>query len=78
MLGTYHTTVTMVSRTRGDSKTGACDEGMVGRCGGVVDDATEWEALKVQLSRDDLARDIELELLIIADLAVRHKNYLSS
>lgn len=78
MLGTHHTTVTMVTRPRGDSVAKACDEGMGGGCEEVTDDGVEWETLRLQLSREDLSRDVELESLIITDLAVRHKDYLST
>ena len=71
----------MVNRARVDSG-GGCGEGVAG---GVViadsgkeeeEEEEEWEALQLQLSREDISRDIELESLIIKDLFVRHQNYL--
>jgi hypothetical protein len=64
----------MVSRTNPVARDG-CGEGVAGDDDLAGDDggvAGEWEALKLQLSREDLSRGIELESLIIGDLAIRH------
>ncbi len=50
--------------------------GVASEEGGVAPD--EWEALKLQLSRDDIARGTDIESYIIKDLIVRHQKYISA
>lgn len=76
LLASHRTTVTMVTRAVTLVGSG-CNDGQVS----ASVDAThlgvsaEWEALQLQLSRDDLSRGSELESLIIADLITRHQSY---
>ena len=77
LLASYRTTVTMVTRTTVDEHEetggggGGGGEGVVrDSCGS---EASKWEALQLQLSREDISRGVELESLLVRDLALRHK-----
>ena len=78
LLETRHATVTIVTKTSATCKDDLdrCGKGVPGGCG--QDDSPEWEALKLQLCREDISRGTELECLIISDLVARHQNYISS
>ena len=67
LLESYRTTVTVVTKTH---PTDGEEEAEVG-------DSSEWEALRLQLSREDISRDTELESLIVRDLIIRHQKFMS-
>ena len=69
LLETCRTTVTMVTKAGNSSQEDDEHD---------QDDLPlEWEALKLQLSKEDLSRDTEIELFIIKDLIVRHQKYMT-
>ena len=63
LLDSFRTTVTVVTRS---TATPSAD----------VDQDT-WETLKLQLSGEDISRNVELEVFIIPDLVVRHQAYMT-
>lgn len=82
LLASYRTTVTMVTRLQpcmATSGEGACgherEEGMEG-CGNKEEACPDWEALKLQLSREEISKGTELESLIVSDLTIRHQKYI--
>lgn len=69
LLESYQSTVTVVTKTPptlGDDSEEEIEAG-----------DSEWEALRLQLSREDISRDTELESLIIRDLIIRHQKFMS-
>lgn len=71
MLSSYRTAVTIVSKSSA-TKDGGCDKGVVD--GSDEDVPVDWEALRLELSREDLSRNTEIEMFIISDLIIRHQN----
>lgn len=70
MLSSYRNTVTLVTRAHEEGS----DEGMADSEGPAA--CQEWRALKLQLSRDDMARGTEIETYIVKDLIVRHQQHI--
>lgn len=60
----------MVTRAQGEEE---C-EGVASGEEGV---AHEWEALKLQLSRDDVTKGTEIESYIVKDLIIKHKRHIA-
>lgn len=71
LLKSYQSTVTVVTKTPPTSTD--IDGGEEVEAG----DGSEWEALVLKLSREDISSDTELEDLIVRDLVVRHQKFMS-
>ena len=83
LLGTHRTMATVISRTSHTPnsvdadvmKCGGC--GLVGGCHSVCDEEDQkWEAMELRLSKEDMAKSVELESLIVQDLVTRHHSHI--
>jgi len=83
LLGRHRTSATVVARpTTGTPTTPSssmvCEGcGEEGSCHSKCEEGeVQWEALEVKLSQDDVAKNIELESVLVQDLVLRHQNHL--
>ena len=80
LLGTHRTMATVISRASHTPNSVNADImkcGVVGGCHSVCDEEDQkWEAMELRLSKEDVAKHVELESLIVQDLVARHHNYI--
>ena len=86
LLGRHRTSATVVARPTGvpatpspsPTPTVVCEGcGEKGSCHSLCEEGElKWEALKLMLSQDDVAKNVELESVLVQDLVLRHQNHL--
>ena len=79
VLGYHRTMVTIISRATDmrspDDGMQCGGRGQAGGCRSLCESEQLWEALEIRLSKEDMAKNIELESLIVQYLVTRHTKF---